>query len=103
MNAVVVGVGNEFRQDDAVGPVVARALARHGVRAEITDGDPVRLMEAWDGEDLVIVVDAMRGLPGTLHRSPSAAPPRRPTARTASESRKPSNRPPPSTSSRADW
>ncbi len=71
MSAVVVGVGNEFRRDDGIGPVVAREVARHGVRAEITDGDPVRLMEAWAGADLVVVVDAIRSVPpvpGRLHR-----------------------------------
>jgi hydrogenase maturation protease len=71
VNAVVVGVGNEFRRDDGVGPAVARAVAAHGVPAEVTDGDPVRLMEAWGDAGLVVVVDALRCVPaspGTLHR-----------------------------------
>ena len=69
--AVVVGVGNEFRRDDGVGPAVARELGRLGVPAQITDGDPVRLMEAWAGADLVVVVDAVRctpARPGRVHR-----------------------------------
>ncbi|GAA0250919.1 hydrogenase maturation protease [Saccharothrix mutabilis subsp. mutabilis] len=71
MRAVVVGVGNEFRRDDGIGPAVARSLARRGVRAEVTDGDPVRLMEAWADAELVVVVDAMRcapAVPGRVHR-----------------------------------
>jgi hydrogenase maturation protease len=72
MTAVVIGVGNEFRRDDGVGPAVARALAASGVRAEVSDGDPVRLMEAWEGADLVVIVDAVRctpSVPGRWHRT----------------------------------
>lgn len=72
MTAVVIGVGNEFRRDDGVGPAVARALAASGVRTEISDGDPVRLMEAWEGAEFVVIVDAVRctpALPGRWHRT----------------------------------
>ncbi|MGW4213584.1 hydrogenase maturation protease [Lentzea sp. NPDC004789] len=72
MSAVVIGVGNEFRRDDGVGPAVARALATSGVHAEINDGDPVRLMEAWDGAEVVVIVDAVRctpSVPGRWHRT----------------------------------
>ncbi|MDX8034939.1 hydrogenase maturation protease [Lentzea sp. BCCO 10_0856] len=72
MTAVVIGVGNEFRRDDGVGPAVARAPAASGVRAEISDGDPVRLMEAWEGAEVVVIVDAVRctpALPGRWHRT----------------------------------
>jgi len=72
VTAVVIGVGNEFRRDDGVGPAVARALAATGIRAEISDGDPVRLMEAWDGAATVVIVDAVRctpSVPGSWHRT----------------------------------
>ena len=72
MSTVVIGVGNEFRRDDGVGPAVARALAATGIRAEISDGDPVRLMEAWDGAEVVVIVDAVRctpTVPGRWHRT----------------------------------
>ncbi|NUT46700.1 MAG: hydrogenase maturation protease [Saccharothrix sp.] len=72
MTAVVIGVGNEFRRDDGVGPAVARALAGSGVRVEISDGDPVRLLEAWEGADVVVIVDAVRctpSVPGRWHRT----------------------------------
>jgi hydrogenase maturation protease len=78
MSAVVIGIGNEYRRDDGVGPAVAAELARRGVRVEISDGDPVRLMDAWAGVDLAVVVDAVRCVPsqpGRLHRAnvPTAA------------------------------
>jgi hydrogenase maturation protease len=72
VSVVVIGVGNEFRRDDGVGPAVARALAASGIRAEISDGDPVRLMEAWDGAEVVVIVDAVRctpSVPGRWHRT----------------------------------
>ena len=71
---MVIGVGNEFRRDDGAGlAVVARLrdLAPPGVRLVITDGEPVRLIEAWTGADLAVVVDAVRAVPprpGTVHR-----------------------------------
>ncbi|WP_340681407.1 hydrogenase maturation protease [Amycolatopsis coloradensis] len=72
MNSVVIGVGNEFRRDDGVGPAVAREVARRGVPAEISDGDTVRLMETWEDASLVILVDAVRcspGVDGRWHRT----------------------------------
>ncbi|MGH3193473.1 MAG: hydrogenase maturation protease, partial [Streptosporangiaceae bacterium] len=91
---VVIGVGNGFRRDDGPGPAVVarlRDLAPPGVQLVITDGEPTRLIEAWTGAALAVVVDAVRALPlemgppqpGKLHRfvvdRPEAA-----TARTAS-------------------
>ena len=63
---VVIGVGNEFRRDDGAGPaVIARLgdLAPSGVRLVITDGEPVRLVEAWSGAAVAVVVDAVRAQP----------------------------------------
>ena len=72
--AVVIGVGNEFRRDDGAGPAVVAALrdlAPDGVRLVVTDGEPARLIEAWAGAALAVVVDAVRAQPprpGTVHR-----------------------------------
>ncbi len=71
---VVIGVGNEFRRDDGAGPaVIARLgdLAPPGVRLVITDGEPARLVEAWSGAAVAVVVNAVRAeppRPGTVHR-----------------------------------
>ncbi len=71
---VVIGVGNEFRRDDGAGPAVLarlRDLAPPGVRLVITDGEPTRLIDAWAGTALAVVVDAVRAeppRPGTVHR-----------------------------------
>ncbi|BCB89565.1 hydrogenase maturation protease [Phytohabitans suffuscus] len=74
MNHVVVGIGNEFRRDDGVGPaVVARLRGQDlpGVRIADCDGETGRLLELWRDADVVIVVDAVRvehPWPGRIHR-----------------------------------
>ena len=71
---VVIGVGNEFRRDDGAGPAVVaglRDLAPPSVRLVVTDGEPTRLIEAWAGAALAVVVDAVRAeppRPGRAHR-----------------------------------
>jgi hydrogenase maturation protease len=71
---VVIGVGNEFRRDDGAGPAVVARLhgqAPPGVRLVITDGEPARLVEAWTGAAVAVVVDAVRAErphPGRVHR-----------------------------------
>lgn len=69
----VIGVGNDFRRDDAAGLEVARrvrAAAPAGVRVLEHDGEPAGLLDAWDGADVAYVVDAVRGTdgPGAVHR-----------------------------------
>jgi hydrogenase maturation protease len=71
---VVIGVGNEFRRDDGAGLAVIerlRGLVPRGVELVITDGEPTRLIEAWTGAALAVVVDAVRAEPphpGRVHR-----------------------------------
>ncbi len=71
---VVIGVGNEFRRDDGAGPAVVdrlRGLVPPGVGLVITDGEPTRLLDAWTGAALAVVVDAVRAQPphpGRVHR-----------------------------------
>jgi hydrogenase maturation protease len=71
---VVIGIGNEFRRDDGIGPAVLARLpgrAAESVRLVLSDGDPARLIEAWTGASLAVVVDAVRAdppVPGRLHR-----------------------------------
>lgn len=69
----MIGVGNDFRRDDAAGLEVARrvrAAAPAGVQVVEHDGEPAGLLEAWDGADVAYVVDAVRGTdgPGAVHR-----------------------------------
>ena len=66
----VIGVGNRWRRDDAVGLEVAAALRQRGVAARDAEGEPVELMDLWDGFDAAIVVDAARSgaAAGAVHR-----------------------------------
>lgn len=69
----MVAVGNRFAGDDAAGPLVLDAVRDDlpaGVVARELDGEPARLLDAWDGLDAVVVVDAASsGEPvGTVHR-----------------------------------
>jgi hydrogenase maturation protease len=71
----VIGVGNPYRCDDGVGLVVAHRIGEHfdrerRVRARELDGEPVRMVQAWEGSEHVVVVDAVRtgAAPGTRHR-----------------------------------
>ena len=77
---LVVGVGNVHRGDDAVGPLVARALramALGGVDVCELSGDLTVLPDAWAGKDRVFLVDAVHGgsAPGTIYRFDARAAP----------------------------
>ncbi|WP_372351288.1 hydrogenase maturation protease [Streptomyces sp. KL116D] len=75
----VIGVGNEFRRDDAIGCAVVRRLrerAAHrplpaGTALATCDGDPGHLIGLWEGAGFAVVVDAAHahpGRPGRVHR-----------------------------------
>jgi hydrogenase maturation protease len=70
--ALVVGLGNPDRGDDAVGAEVARAVADRGLPGVrvVEHEDPTGLLDVWAGHDPVVVVDAVRSgdLPGTVHQ-----------------------------------
>ncbi|MFK4088362.1 hydrogenase maturation protease [Kribbella sp. NPDC020789] len=60
--AVVIGVGNEYRRDDGVGPALVAALEDRwlpDVKLLVSDGEPARLIDDWAGVALAIVVDAV--------------------------------------------
>jgi hydrogenase maturation protease len=69
---LVIGVGNEWRSDDAAGLVVARRLAElaPGLRVAERAGEPVDLIDAFADQDEVILIDAVESgaPPGTIHR-----------------------------------
>jgi hydrogenase maturation protease len=69
----VIGVGNDWRRDDAAGLVVARRLRDTrltGVRVVEHEGEPLDLIEEWSAASEAIVVDAVNSdaEPGTIHR-----------------------------------
>lgn len=75
---LIIGVGNEFRRDDGIGPLVVAELharqpsdpALSGVDLRVSDGEPAGLLNLWAGANLVVVVDAVRvdgEEPGCLH------------------------------------
>jgi len=60
---LLVGIGAEFRGDDAVGlrvVEVARPRLPSGVEVRVLAEDATTLIEWWAGADLVVIVDAMR-------------------------------------------
>lgn len=77
---VVVGIGNDARGDDGVGPRVIALLqdrVRGHVRLVAVGDDPLAVLDAWPGADLVILVDAMctGAPPGRVERfEPSTMP-----------------------------
>jgi hydrogenase maturation protease len=68
--AIVIGLGNEFRGDDGVGLIAARQIRERGFHAVEHEGDLAALMDRWKGADCVILMDAVSSgtAPGTLHR-----------------------------------
>jgi hydrogenase maturation protease len=73
LTTLVIGVGNEYRRDDAVGLVAARRLsetATETVRVLEESGEAASLIESWQGADSVILIDAVHSgaSPGTIHR-----------------------------------
>jgi hydrogenase maturation protease len=59
----VIAIGNPYRRDDGVGAAVLAALGRQlgpepRVRLAELDGEPVRMMQAWEGSSTVWIVDA---------------------------------------------
>lgn len=70
---VVLCVGNPFRRDDGVASAVAgllRSALPEGVPVVELDGEPSRIVDAWAGAGLAIVVDAARSgaAPGSVRR-----------------------------------
>jgi hydrogenase maturation protease len=66
----VIGVGNALRGDDGAGPEAVRRLRARGLDAIACAADPQALLDAWQGAERVVVVDAMQSgrPPGTVTR-----------------------------------
>jgi len=70
---IVMGVGNDMRRDDGIGLAVVRRATEDlalTVESAILDGEPTRMIDAWEPFDAAIVVDAVctGAAPGTIHR-----------------------------------
>jgi hydrogenase maturation protease len=70
---LIIGLGNQYRRDDAVGLVAARRLKEavpEPVRVLEESGEATALMDAWQGADTVILIDALNSgaKPGTVRR-----------------------------------
>lgn len=64
----VIGLGNRYRRDDAVGIAAARALgelALPGVEVATDIVDPLTLLDVWSGARLAVIVDAAVGTAST--------------------------------------
>jgi len=92
--ALVIGMGNPYRGDDGVGPVVADRVAQRlgvgldagatgvaatatGVAVEVLAGvaDPLDLLGRWDDAELAVVIDASRtGVEGPTSASSDTLP-----------------------------
>ncbi|CCQ89955.1 putative Hydrogenase maturation protease HycI [Nitrospina gracilis 3/211] len=70
---LVLGIGNLWRGDDAAGRHAARRLAErissHNVAVREVEGEGAAVMEALEGFDAAILVDAVESgaSPGTVH------------------------------------
>jgi hydrogenase maturation protease len=56
---LIIGCGNRERSDDGAGILVAERLRELGIEADTRIGEATDLIEAWNGADDVIVVDAV--------------------------------------------
>jgi hydrogenase maturation protease len=89
-SVIVIGLGNEDRGDDGVGPAVLAALegkAPPGVRLlRLSGADPAQVLEAWQGIGRAFLVDAMvSGAPaGTVRCFDAVAAPLPPEVRLVS-------------------
>jgi hydrogenase maturation protease len=78
---LIIGVGNEYRGDDGVGPAVAHALDNGTLPAEVEvivqSGEATALMTAWADATDVILIDAVaaQDSPGKIYRIEAHAKP----------------------------
>lgn len=59
---LVIGIGNQFCGDDAIGLVAARHIGElkiPGLTVVEHDGELLRLLDIWEGYDVVIAIDAI--------------------------------------------
>jgi hydrogenase maturation protease len=80
-SVVVIGVGNALRHDDAAGLLVVRSLSARaqaaGIAVHEQEGEPLALLDIWEGADAVVLVDAISsgGAPGSVRRLDASSAP----------------------------
>ncbi|MHA3771448.1 hydrogenase maturation protease [Verrucomicrobiota bacterium sgz303538] len=75
---LIIGIGNEYRSDDAVGRLIARRLAGAvNVQIREDDGEGADLIACWATAQTVILIDAVSSgtPPGTIYRLDAASAP----------------------------
>lgn len=79
LQVVIIGIGQEWRGDDAAGLLVARHLQKQQPKLKIREmsGSAPDLLAVWQEEKAVIVVDAVytNTAPGTIYRFEAHAEP----------------------------
>ena len=76
---LVIGLGQRFRTDDSVGPLVLDGLIKlfgEKIDAVETQADAARLMELWKGKEIVYLIDSISSTPekmGNIYRSDSSS------------------------------
>ncbi|MCC7158071.1 MAG: hydrogenase maturation protease [Ignavibacteria bacterium] len=76
---LVIGIGNEYRGDDAAGLLAARRIrdnAPKGIEVIENSGDGADLIAMWAGKSKVVLIDAvLSGSPaGTIHKFTAPGP-----------------------------
>ena len=60
---LIIGIGNEYRGDDAAGLLAARKLRNYdlkGIEVIENNGDGAELINKWTGRKKVILIDAVQ-------------------------------------------
>jgi hydrogenase maturation protease len=70
---LVIGIGNENRGDDGIGPLIARELKKldlPGASVECHSGEGTSLLACWEKAHIVVLLDAVNsdGSPGKIYR-----------------------------------
>lgn len=70
---LIIGIGNDYRKDDAAGLLVARELRKQlPQRIQVLEcsGACIELIDLWAGASVVVLVDAVASSaePGTIYR-----------------------------------
>lgn len=70
---LLIGIGNEYRSDDGIGLIIVRQIQKKRILSIIVkeaSGEGTALMEAWQGFQNVLIVDAVSSgaTPGTIFK-----------------------------------